>query len=65
MVPELSNDLVLGMDWLQQWNPVIDWVAFTLLVKFGGDDWLLHALPRRKVASVELCSVDALLKTAK
>ena len=30
VVDKLSYPLVLGMDWLQQHNPVIDWVGYTV-----------------------------------
>ena len=25
VLPELNHDVVLGIDWLQEMNPVIDW----------------------------------------
>ena len=30
MLDHLSSDLVFGMDWLQPYNPVIDWIGSML-----------------------------------
>ena len=40
VVPSLSEALFLGRDWLEKWNPVIDWVTGTLLVGGEGPSWV-------------------------
>ena len=40
VVPSLSEALFLGRDWLEKWNPVIDWVTGTLLVGGEGPPWV-------------------------
>ena len=40
VAPSLSEPLFLGRDWLQRWNPVIDWVDGTLLVGGAGPPWV-------------------------
>ena len=39
IVPNLTVPLILGRDWLQRWNPLIDWVAGTLLLAGPGGPW--------------------------
>ena len=65
MVKFLSSDVVLGMDWLQQYNPVVDWVRYTLTFRSGGIGVEVHALPQSPVAHVELCSLDAVTKAVR
>ena len=40
VVPNLSNALLLGRDWLARWNPMIDWVTGELTLANGGEPWL-------------------------
>ena len=40
VVPNLSNALLLGWDWLARWNPMIDWVTGELTLANGGEPWL-------------------------
>ena len=40
VVPNLSNALLLGRDWLARWNPMIDWVTGELTLANGGKPWL-------------------------
>ena len=65
MVEHLSNDLVLGMDWLKRWNPVVDWVGCTLSLKLATGSVDVHALPKEQAARVEVCSLDAVTKAVK
>ena len=48
-----------GVDWLQATNPSIDWQACIVEVDCGehGGTYVLHALPTKPVAKVELCSI--------
>ena len=59
VLPQLNYDVVLGVDWLQSTNPSIDWQACTVEVNCGehGGTHVLHALPTKPVAKVELCSI--------
>ena len=36
VLPNLTSDVILGMDWLEQNNPRIDWVANKLCLGCGG-----------------------------
>ena len=56
---QLNHDIVLGVDWLQATNPSIDWQACMVEVDCGehGGTHVLHALPTKPVAKVELCSI--------
>ena len=36
VLPDLTSDVILGMDWLQQNNPRIDWVDIKLCLGCGG-----------------------------
>ena len=47
VLPRLNHDVVLGVDWLQATNPVIDWQACTVSVSCDGQggSHVLHALP--------------------
>ena len=51
---------MLGIDWLQATNPSIYWKKCTLKVDFGkhGGTHVLHALPTKPVARVELCNIN-------
>ena len=62
VLPSLNHDVVLGIDWLQASNPVIDWQACTLSVECAEHQGAvtLHALPTSPVAKVELCSIKQL-----
>ena len=40
VVPQLSNPLLLGRDWLARWNPVINWVTGELVLANEGEPWL-------------------------
>ena len=40
VVPSLTEPLFLGRDWLQKWNPVIDWVTGELSLADAGGPWL-------------------------
>ena len=55
----MNHDVVLGVDWLQATNPSIDWQVCTVGVDCGehGGTQVLHALPTKPVAKVELCSI--------
>ena len=59
VLPQLNHDVVLGVDWLQATNPSIDWQACTVEVNSGehGGTHVLHALPTKPIAKVELCSI--------
>ena len=59
VLPWLNHDVVLGIDWLQASNPVIDWQACTVSVECAEHQGAvtLHALPTTPVAKVELCSI--------
>ena len=39
IVPNLTVPLILGRDWLQRWNPLIDWVEGTLVLAGPGGPW--------------------------
>ena len=39
IVPQLTVPLILGRDWLQRWNPLVDWVAGTLVLAGPGGPW--------------------------
>ena len=39
VVPSLTQPLFLGRDWLQRWNPVIDWVTGELSVSGSARPW--------------------------
>ena len=58
VLPQLNHDVVLGVDWLQAINPSIDWQSCMVEVDFckHGGTHVLHALPTKPVAKVELCS---------
>ena len=58
-LPQLNHDIVLGVDWLQATNPNIDWQPCMVEVDCGehGGAYVLHALPTKPVAKVELCSI--------
>ena len=53
------------MDWLQAYNPVVDWVGYTLVFRPDGARVEVHALPQSSVARVELCSLDAVTKAVR
>ena len=55
----MNHDVVLGVDWLQATNPIIDWQACMVEVDYGehGGTHVLHALPTKPVAKVALCSI--------
>ena len=36
VLPNLTSDVVLGMDWLHAINPQIDWHAYSLYLDYGG-----------------------------
>ena len=57
LVDNLLHDFVLGMDWLRQYNPTIDWVAYT--VAFGPRLPVVHCLPTRTSGTCQclLCSI--------
>ena len=59
VLPELNRDIVLGIDWLQATDPVINWKACTMCVKCVGldDAVMLQALYTAPVAKIELCSI--------
>ena len=59
VLPCLNHDIVLGIDWLQAANPVIDWQACTMSVECAEHQGTvtLHSLPTPPVAKVELCSI--------
>ena len=65
VVGVLAHDLVLGIDWLRQWNPVVDWVASSMTVKVGSVQYAVQTVPSRSTAKVELCSVDGIVKTCR
>ena len=58
-LPQLNHNVVLGVDWLQATNPSIDWQACMGEVDRGehSGTHVLHALPMKPVAKVELCSI--------
>ena len=37
ILPILTSDMVLGMDWLHAINPLIDWNNYSLSVEYGGE----------------------------
>ena len=59
VLPQLNHDVVLGVDWLQATNPSIDWQACMVKVDCGehSGTHVLHALPAKPVAKVELRSI--------
>ena len=59
VLPWLNHDIVLGIDWLQASNPVINWQAFTVSVECAEHQGAvtLHALPTLPVAKVKLCNI--------
>ena len=36
VLPNLTSDMVLGMDWLHDINPWIDWNAYSQSLDYGG-----------------------------
>ena len=59
VLPHLNHNIVLGFDWLQATNPVIDWQACTGSVECAEHQGAvaLHALPTSPVTQVKLCSI--------
>ena len=54
VLPKLNHDVVLGVDWLQDTNPVIDWQACTVSTKCTGTTApvVFDTLPVESVARV-------------
>ena len=57
-VDNLSHDIVLGMNWLNAFNPVIDWQSYS--ITFPSTQLTLSCLPSSKVAPVEVCSLASI-----
>ena len=59
MLDNLSSDVVLGIDWLQSCNPVIDWHAYTVALPVQAEQVprVVAGLPVGPVADVQLCSL--------
>ena len=54
VLDNLSSDVVLGIDWLQSCNPVIDWFAYTVVLPVQDEQvpQVLAGLPVGPVADV-------------
>ncbi len=55
IVDNLHHDLILGMTWLSQVNPVIDWVSYN--VQLSDTVKPVHCIPTAPVAHVTSCSL--------
>ena len=64
ILPTLQHDFVLGVNWLQQVNPVIDWQAYILQITVEGLQNLqyLSGLPVNPVSYADLCSLQQIAK---
>ena len=58
ILPQLNHDIVLGINWLMDTNPIIDWQACTVSVESAEHQGAvtLHELPTSPVAKIELWS---------
>ena len=67
ILPKLLHNLVLGVDWLQKVNLVIDWQSCTLKIDVKGleDPQYLSVLPVDLVSRVKLCSLQQITKDLK
>ena len=64
ILPNLTSDMVLGMDWLHMVNPLIEWNAKSLYIEFGGRNlFILGTKSSCSHASVEVCALKSVLKT--
>ncbi|DAZ98230.1 TPA: hypothetical protein N0F65_011698 [Lagenidium giganteum] len=50
-IPE-NNDVILGMIWLREQNPIIDWNALTLQPRASSDQWRLQRPDKRSCRNV-------------
>ena len=60
----LQQDLILGMDWLRDANPQIDWLGYTVTIQNAdGTPVVLAATLVDGSVRIELCSIKAALAT--
>ena len=60
---DLTSDMVLGMDWLHDINPWIDWITISLTLDYGGHT--VRILGTEKGcphAQFEVCALKSVLK---
>ena len=64
VLPNLANDVVLGMDWLHAINPQIDWSAYSLYIDLRGHTvCILITKKGCFYTNAEVCSLKSVLKT--
>ena len=73
VAPSLTEPLFLGRDWLQKWNPVINWVTGELSLADAGSPWLpkgdvagagMHVDPPRERREMAPSAYRKLVRTA-
>ena len=69
MFPNLHKEIILGIPWLSQANPVIDWTQRRVRVFHKGSDVILPLTQKRdqeaEAAEVHLCTATQMVKQAK
>ena len=64
VLPNLTSDMVLGMDWLHSINHWIDWNVYSLSLDYGSDTvCILGTKKGCSRANIEVCALKLVLKT--